>query len=169
MRLGNWLLLLVIAALLSTAVFPIAARPMFRPDLFAVLVVFVTPRARRDEVLQLCWLTGLLKDIISGGPLGATALLYLVMGLALVKARRIMNLRAAMPQVLSGFALAFATEAVLLAPAALGANRALLFGALKTLLSVSLITGVVTPLVIWFLDRLERWLGLRRRIVFGAG
>lgn len=168
MRLRNWLLLLLTATLLGTVVLPETLPPALRPDLFAMLAVFLMLRARRDQMLQFCWFTGFARDLASGGPLGAMALLYLLAAALLVHRQRLLNPRHPLPQALLAFCVAFFTEAVLLAPAALHAERALVTDALATLFIASLVTAALTPIATLVLDQFKQWLGLERWFVFGA-
>ena len=167
MRMINRLLFSLGIILLSTAVFPKLLPPAFRPDLFAVLVIFLVLRFRRDKLLQTCWCIGFAKDILSGGPLGAMALAYLIIAVILLPMQRILNTRRGVSLALFGFGVAFACELALLAPALVHANGVLVQDALFTLFLASLATAAVTPIGVALLDRLKRPLGLDRRIVFG--
>ena len=85
MRVGSWLLALAVVALLACGPLPRYIPPAWRPDIFVILVVFAALRAepgRDGDALALCWLTGLAKDLLSSGPVGQYALLYLAAGAA---------------------------------------------------------------------------------------
>ena len=165
----NWLILLLGAVLLSTAVFPVALPAPLRPDLFALLLIFLALRSRKDHLLQTCWLLGLLKDIVSGTHLGATALIYLLAAVALLRLRRVLNTRTLRARILLGFAVPLATELLLLAPALIHPNLTILSAIGNTLLPSALLTAALTPLALALLDPLRPRLGLRRRAVFGLG
>lgn len=167
MRFATWLILLLGIILLCTAVFPAVLPPLLRPDLFAILIIFLALRGRRDHILQTCWLIGLLKDIVSGAHLGAYALIYLLAALALLRLRRLLNTRTARAQILLGFAVPFTTEILLLAPALIHSRPLLISAALKTLIPAALITAGLTPIVLILLDHIKPQLGLHKRVVFG--
>ena len=167
MRLVTWLILLLGIILLCTAVFPAVLPPLLRPDLFAILLIFLALRGRRDLLLQTCWLIGLLKDIVSGTHLGAYALIYLLAALAILRLRRLLNTRTARARVLLGFAVPFAAEILLLAPAFIHRPPLFISAALKTLISSALVTAGLTPFAIVLLDRMRHPLGLHKRVVFG--
>jgi len=168
-RLGNWLLLLLAAALLTTAVLPVALSPRFRPDPFAVLLVFVGIRARRDEVLPVGWLTGLARDLAAGGHPGVQALTCLALAAAIFRLRRPVNTRHPIAQAAMGGGTVILMEAPFIARAGIGLPPALVTDALGTLLGAATITAVLTPPALWLLDRLNRWVRLGRRPAFGAG
>ena len=167
MRVAAWILLLLAFALLTTAIFPPLLPAALRPDLFALLILFLALRGRRDHFLQLCWLIGLFKDILSGAHLGATALLYLFAALALLRLRRFLNTHTIRARILLAFGVAFFPEAVLVAPGLVHLPLAGALVALKPLLFSALLTAALTPVVFLLLEPLRGPLGQRRRVVFG--
>jgi rod shape-determining protein MreD len=154
------LLVWFLTVLLCTTVFPVLLPPVFRPDLFAILLIFISLTARRDRVFRMAWLTGFLRDIVSGAPLGTTALLYLIASAILLRGRRSLDLHQPLPLVTAAFLIALSTELLTLPLYALPNT----YG---TLVLASLATGATTPIAIWLLDRIKGWLGLRQRPVFG--
>jgi rod shape-determining protein MreD len=115
MRTGSWLLALAIAALLACNLLPRCVPAGWRPDLFAVLVALVALRAepgRGSDTLALCWMTGLAKDLLSAGPVGQYALLYLAAGVALGRVRPALGARSAMAGAALTWVGALATEGV---------------------------------------------------------
>jgi rod shape-determining protein MreD len=169
MRIRNVLLLLLAAVLLATAVFPVVLPPALCPDVFACVVVFLGLRTRRGRVLQLCWATGMLRDVVFGSPLGSAGLVYLFAGLALWRVRRSLDMQRPPAVILAGALTMLLAELVALP---FGEILVLPFHALAAgllpLVLAALVTGAVTPAALWGLDHLKGWLGLRRRVVFGA-
>jgi rod shape-determining protein MreD len=160
MRSGSWLLALVIVALLACGPLPRYVPPGWRPDLFVILVAFVALRAqpgRASEALALCWMTGLAKDLLSAGPVGQYALLYLAAGAALARVRPALGARSAAAGAALAWAAAFATET--LASWAIGREGGRLWpaaGAFRGVLSASLLTACVAWACFRGLDRLLR-------------
>jgi len=167
MRVVAWILLLLVVALITTAVLPPLLPGALRPDLFALLIVFLALRGRRDQFLQLCWLIGLFKDVLTGAHLGTTALFYLLAAFALLRLRRFLNTHTVRARILLGFGVALLPEAALAAPALVHLPLSVALAALKPLLFSALITGALTPIVLLLLDPLRGRLGQRRLVVFG--
>ena len=168
MRIGNWLLVLLALTLLGTVVLAQLLPAELRPDLFAVALVFLCLRARRDRLMPTAWLTGLLKDVVMGSPLGASALLYLAFAMVILRIRRMLNTRRPGTRVILAFAIAFLGEGLLLLPAALRSEWGLIGDAVLKLTMVSAMTAGLAPLVVWVLDAGRGWLGMKRWMVFGV-
>ena len=158
MRFGSWLLALAVAALLACGPLPRHIPPEWRPDLFVILVAFAALRAppgHSAEALTLCWMTGLAKDLLSAGPLGQYALLYLAAGAAIARARPALGARSAAAGAALAWAAALLTEGV--AAWAVGREGGRLWpmsGAFRGVLSASLITACVAWPCFRCLDRL---------------
>jgi len=112
MRFGSWLLALLAIALLATVPVPRYAPPLWRPDFFVILAVFAALRAEGRTALPLCWLTGLAQDLLSAGPPGQYALLYLAAGAAMVRVRAMLDSRSALTTVTVVCAATVTTECV---------------------------------------------------------
>ena len=166
MRLHNWALVFIVFALAATVALPRYVSGQMRPDAFIIMIVFISVRATRKQALALCWATGLARDIISGGPLGAYALIYLASGFIIMRVRATTNLNMAPTRAVVGFLAAFLAE--WLHAAATGRCTGLwpTAGATNLLLSASLVTGIATALCAWILDRNGKWLGIRGRHSF---
>ncbi len=75
-----WLMLIFSVALCGVAATTVADRFRVagtRPDIFFAVAVCFAVFARRERALLAAWLLGLGKDLFSGGPLGAHALVFL--------------------------------------------------------------------------------------------
>jgi rod shape-determining protein MreD len=154
MRLGKWLLALLTAALLACVPLARHAPSPWRPDLFMILAAFAALRAEGADALALCWMTGLAKDLLSAGPPGEYALLYLAAGAAMVRVRAWMGARAAPTAAALVWAAAAATECV----AAWASARQGLWaapGAFGGVLSASLITACAALPLFPLLDRVR--------------
>ena len=166
MRVGSWLLVLAVVALLACGPLPRLIPPGWRPDLFVILVAFAAlrvPPERAADALALCWMTGLAKDLLSSGPVGQYALLYLASGAAIARIRPAVGARSAAAGAALAWATAFATESV--AAWALGREGGSLWpmpGAFRGVLSASLITACVAWPFFRCLDRLLRRKGKAR-------
>jgi len=169
MRLGKWFLLLLLFSLLGSVIIPRYVPESFRPDFFVMLTVFLALQAPRHELLQLCWCTGLAKDLLCGGPLGGYALLCLATGAVVMRFRFSSYARLLLGQIVLGFLAGFLAELAYVAVWSLHALEWPPAGTVGVLLSASLVTGILTPGCLRLLDRLRRWLGIRRRSVFGPG
>jgi rod shape-determining protein MreD len=166
MRVGSWLLALAVVALLACGPLPRHVSPVWRPDLFVILVAFAALRAppgRDDDALALCWMTGLAKDLLSSGPVGEYALLYLAAGAVIGRMRPAVDVRSAATGAGLAWAAAFTTECV--AAWAVGREGGRLWpmpGAFRGLLSASLVTACVAWPSFRCLDRLLRRKGKAR-------
>jgi rod shape-determining protein MreD len=168
MRVGSWLLALAVVALLACGPLPCHVASAWRPDLFVILVVYAALRtppglpagrvAGADaDTLAMCWMTGLAKDLLSSGPLGQYALLYLAAGAVIARMRPAVDARSAVSGAALAWAAAFATECV--AAWAVGRDGGRLWpmpGAFRGVLSASLVTACVAWLSFRVLDRLLR-------------
>jgi rod shape-determining protein MreD len=158
MRTGGWLLVLAVAALLACGPLPRWAASGWRPDLFVILAVFAVLRAppgRAAGALALCWMTGVAKDLLSAGPVGQYALLYLAAGTGIARVRPALGARSAAAGATLAWAAAFATESV--AAWAIGRDGGRLWpapGAFRGVLSASLVTACVAWPLFRCLDRL---------------
>jgi rod shape-determining protein MreD len=168
MRIGSWLLALTFAAFLACGPLPRCVPPGWRPDLFVILVAFAALRAppgRAAEALALCWMTGLAKDLLSAGPVGEYALLYLAAGAAIARVRPALGARSAAAGAALAWAAAFATESA--AAWAIGREGGRLWpmpGAFRGVLSASLVTACVAWPFFRCLDRLLRRKGKTGRL-----
>lgn len=169
MRWSKRLLALAAFALLGSVAIPRHVPEPFRPDVFAILLVFAAIRAPRREVFLLCWLTGLAKDLLAGGPPGGYALLYAAAAYAILRARRLANSNIAPVQGGLGFLAALGTESLYCAAACMQARTLPASGDLRTLLTTALLTGLLTPGCVWLLDRIAGRPGLQREYHFGSG
>ena len=160
MRLGGWFLALTVVVLLACGPLPRYLPPGWRPDLFVILVTFVALRAepgQAADALTLCWMTGLAKDLLSAGPVGEYALLYLAAGAAFLRVRPALGARSAAAGAALAWAAALFTECV--AAWAVGREGGRLWtmpGAFRGVLSASLVTACVAWPSFWCLDHLLR-------------
>ena len=167
MRLLNVFLVLLAVSLASSAVLPPRVPAFLRSDAFAILTAFLAVRAPRRRVMALCWLTGLARDALSGGSLGVYALLYLLAGAAILRIRSETENRPLLSYSPYAFAIALATETACLAVFSWRAGSWPAGGWRHPILMSSLMTALLTPPCAWLLNRLERWMGIRRQYRFG--
>jgi rod shape-determining protein MreD len=168
MRVGSWLLALAGVALLACGPLPRHVPPAWRPDLFVILVAFAALRAppgRDADALALCWMTGLAKDLLSSGPVGQYALLYLAAGAVIGRMRLALDARSAASGAALAWAAAFTTECVAAWAAGRGGGRLWpMPGAFRGVLSASLVTACVAWPFFRCLDRLLRRKGKPRSL-----
>ena len=169
MRRSSWLLALAVLAVLGSVAVPRHIPEVFRPDLFLLLVVFSASRAPRQRAPALCWLIGLAKDLLSAGPLGGYALLYLAAGFAILRVRQSANTRVFLVQALTAFLAAFATEGLHFLMVSVGEGFAIASGDVRTLFMSSLFTALLAPLCFWSLERFTMRRGPGREYRFGTG
>jgi len=156
MRPANWLLALAGISLFGSVALPRYVPAPLRPDLFAVLTVFVALRARPEQALALGWFAGLASDLLSGGALGGAALGHLFAAAAILRMRRLVDPRAALTQVMVGIL------AGLLAGAGHAMGTAIAAGVVPSpgvLLGSALATGLATPICVAGLRRTAAWTG----------
>ena len=165
MRLSGLMILLAAAILAASILLPRYAPGWMGVDVFAFLLVFLAIRAPTEETLPLCWFTGLVRDLLSGGPLGGYALLYLLAGVVLLRVRAATDTRMFLTRAALVFSVALVTDAVWLAKS----QGVLAFWRVAGLsLRMALMTGAMAPVVLWLLDRFAKRLGIRRGYVFGT-
>ena len=168
MRVGSWLVVLVVVALLACGPLPRHVSPAWRPDLFVILVAYAAlrvPPGQDADALALCWMTGLAKDLLSAGPAGQYALLYLAAGAVIGRMRPALDARSAASGAALAWAAAFTTECV--AAWAAGREGGRLWpsaGAFRGVLSASLVTACVAWPFFRCLDRLLRRKGKPRSL-----
>ena len=155
MRAGRWLMALAGVSLLGSVALPRWLPEAARPDLFIILVLFPALWIEPRLALPFCWLTGLARDLLSAGPLGEYALIYLLAGLALLPVRRFAGPRQPLANVGLGFLAAFATGWASVGMNWLWAGLSPAPGAARTLALSSLVTAAVTPFCLALLDRLK--------------
>jgi len=163
MRWAIWAPLLV-AALLAQAG-PLARHlpPELRPDPVLLLALFAAARAEPAEALGFCWLAGLGRDLLSAGPLGEYALLYLAAGLGVTQLRRLLDARLPVVQAASAFLAYSFVEGICLGTTLLACGNRQLASHVGELISGALVTAAAAPLLCWGLGFLARPLGLNRR------
>jgi rod shape-determining protein MreD len=168
MRVGSWLLVLAVVALLACGPLPRYIPPAWRPDLFVILVAFAAlrvPPGRDADALALCWMTGLAKDLFSAGPVGQYALLYLAAGALIARMRPALDSRSAASGAAMAWAAALTTECI--AAWAVGREGGRLWpmpGAFHGVLTATLITACVAWPFFRCLDRLLRRKGKAGRL-----
>jgi len=164
-----WSSLFLVAALLATSALPVVLPVRWRPDPFAILLVFASLHARREDLVRASWVIGLARDLAAGGPVGYGALLYLVAGAAISAVRGTLNVRHPLVSAIMACCVVGFTEAVPAVPAGLGMPLPAVREAFRGVAAVATVTALVTPPILWALDRLSRWLGFGRRPAFQGG
>ena len=169
MRRLTWALLL--AACLLAQAGPLARHlpPEVRPDPVLLLAIFAAARAEPAEALGFCWAAGLARDLLSAGPLGQYALLYLAVGMGMAQLRKLIDARLAIVQAASAFLAYSFVEGMGLAITALALGNREIVSNAGALISGALVTAAVAPLACWGLGLLQKPLGLKRRRWAGAG
>jgi len=160
----RFLLLLFLLALPAASLLPKWVASPYRPDFFALLLLLAVLRARPEKVLPLAWGVGLAKDLLSAGPLGEYALLYLLAGYILLQLRRILSVRLAVIRAGLAFGTVLATESAYLlthvflqsrvghTPA--GADGILpLASEFRVVLLSALVTAILSPLLLYWMEQ----------------
>jgi len=169
MKIFRVFFVLVIVALASTVAVPALVEGAWRPDLFAIMLVYAALRAPKREALGWAWAVGLARDMSAGGSFGVHALLCLVAAFVIVHARTETEnrlLASYVPWVAAVAAVLGAADCTLMAargcaPALGAAARGIALSATATML--------LSLPCMWLLNRLNAWLGIRRRYRFGSG
>jgi len=154
--------------MLATVVLPLSVSAAYRPDMFVVALVFLALRTTRRNALAICWLTGLVADVVSAGPLGLYALLYLAAGMVILRLRTETERRPAVSYVPYAFGAALATRILyrfITSPGLLGGFSGR-HGII--LLTSAVATAVAMAPCAWLLARLDKRLGIRREYHFGS-
>ena len=162
-------LLLGVVALAATVAPPALVEGAWRPDLFAILLVYAALRAPKRAALAWAWAVGLARDVSAGGSFGVHASLALVAAFVIVHVRTEIENRplvSYVPWVALAAAISGAADWTLMiangyAPALAAAARGIALCVIAT-------TLLSFPCM-WLLNRLNAWLGIRRRYRFGSG
>ena len=153
MRFWPWFLLLIAAALVSGALLTRWLPPGLRPDLLLLMALYAGLRAPRPDALRAAWVAGLLKDLLSAGPLGLYALLYLGVAFAVGRLVEWLSARSALVQGVTAFAAFLLTEGVALLALAVRANL-WPSGAVGEWFTGALVTAAAAPFFVRIADRL---------------
>lgn len=154
----------LLAALLETSVLPELTIAGFKPDLVLVLTVVVAMVVGFDDALVWAVVGGLLVDILSGRPLGATCLgLLLAAGLASVMGRMMGTPRVLTVSLLT-FALALFFQAVQSAILAVTAGVGLGPLPIETFVLIAALDTVLAGLAVLAIRALYRRFGAVERI-----
>ena len=163
MRVLNWAILLLLTALLAWTALPRYVSAGLRPDLILILVIFTALSGPPEDALVLSWFAGLIKDVLTIGPLGEYSLLYLLLAAGLLRLKTMFDTRAAVSRLLIGAAACFVCEGLY------GVTEGLRTGfwpdavSRSIWISSAIVTGAATPLLCRPLDRIGGWLGMERR------
>jgi len=168
MRTFKLILALVLFSLAGSVVLPVCVPEVLRPEFFVILVVFVAVRAQRRQALGICWCIGLAKDLLSSGPPGGYALLYLIAATAIVRIRSEAETRSVVTYAPYAFVASLATETVYLLAVSVRSGTWLIGGSLRVLLTSSLATAILMLPCAWALSRFVGRTGLRRRYHLGS-
>lgn len=163
MRRLIWALLLIACLLAQSGPLARHLPPQVRPDPVLLLAMFAAARMESAEGIGFCWAAGLGRDLLSAGPLGQYALLYLLAAMGMAQLRKVIDVRLAAVQASYAFlAYSFAEGTCIATTALTSGNRAVLSHA-GELVSGALVTAAAAPLACWLLGMLHRPLGLNRR------
>lgn len=162
MRRLTWAILLIACLLAQTGPLARHLPPQVRPQPVLLLALFAALRTEPYEALAICWLAGLACDLLSAGPLGQYALLYLVAGAGAAQLRRLVDGRRPLVQAASAFlAYSFVEGIALVATALVLGNPAILSNTAE-LFSGALVTAAAAPLACWLFGLFRKPLGLQR-------
>ena len=162
------ILILGVVSILATVVLPPVVLAAFRPDLFVVAMVFLALRSTRRGVLPVCWLTGLVADLVSAGPMGAYGLLYLASGMVILRIRAETEKRPAVSYVPYALGAAFAIRALYRLVSSPGLTGGFSGGHGAILITSSVATAIAMAPCAWALARLDKRLGIQRGYHFGS-
>ncbi len=85
----KWLLPgLVVCATAQSALLGAVSGSFVRPDLFLLLLLFLSPRLSPEAATVQGFLVGLCQDALSGGPLGLRAFIYSLLGFVAARLSR---------------------------------------------------------------------------------
>lgn len=155
-RLAGWAAVLLAAELTLLERWSVRGA---RPEALLALACFAALFAKEpNQGLLACWIIGMLKDVVSAGPLGLHALLFVGAGWVVLQVRQVLFPESPLTQLAVAFIAACWVNAVAAAVVALGAGAIpLKVVVLKTLLSAAL-TAVFAPVLALVL------LGFRRSL-----
>ena len=156
-------------ALMASAVLPMFLSEAWQPDVFALVMVFAALRAPRREALSYAWVIGLIRDAVSGGPLGAYALAYLVASACILRMRAETENRLLITYAPHAFAVALATGGLHASSVSMRVGAVAAWQGFRVVVVVAMISAVAMVPTAWILGRLSRWLGWRGRYRFGMG
>ena len=163
MRLFRWFIVLLLAALAGSTLLPRWLPPEMRPDMFLMMALFAAMRAERHEAPALAWAAGLAKDLLSAGPLGEYALLYLLLGVLVLWLRGFMDTYVPLTQAILGGAAFALTEGAYGLLLCLARSGSLQTGTAAMLLTASIVNAIAAVLFMRLMDSREKWLGTKRR------
>lgn len=111
-RLALWLIVLAVAV---TSIAPFAAISGMAPDMFLLFVVVISLKGRKERALTTAWITGLAKDLLSEGPLGLYAALFVAAAWALLNVRSFLSVDMLKVQMFLGAMAAFSVNLLYIA------------------------------------------------------
>lgn len=131
------------------------------PDLVLAVAIFLALVAPTYPALYAAWGLGLARDMTSGGPLGAWALLFLLAAAGVILCRRHFYIEKAPARLAVSVLAAVAVNAAYLAAEGATSGRRVPLGAgALQVLGRSLYTGAAAAVVAWLLGHWRRRLGL---------
>lgn len=151
MRIWRFMAALLMLALLASTLVPKYLEGLPRPDFFALMLLYAAARAESEDLLPLCWGVGLFKDILSAGPLGLYALVYLGAGFLIARTRATLDMKVALTQTGMAFALAWTTEFI--CAWALAGTLIPPWYLVEPLFFNAILTAALAPLLFALLDR----------------
>ncbi len=166
MRWATFGLVLYVVMVLHTAAAPFVAVNGIRPNLLAILAVYVALAARSQDALLACWVVGMATDLCSQsyrghGNVGVNALALGLVGLGIVKVREYTFRDSVVTH------LVFTFGATLLLSMAVGAHLCWVrddwdpFGrAVAASIYAAIYTGVLAPYGHWCLHKLRGLMGI---------
>lgn len=143
-------LVLLLLALPIPALLPRALPPGWRPDCFAFLFLLAALCSRSEEALPLVWGVGLAKDLLSAGPLGQYALMYMAAGYVLLRVRDVLTVRTIPVRAALAFLMVLLTESISTLLNAGFHPRPI---EMQQVLLGAVVTAVLAPLILRYLER----------------
>lgn len=150
MKRSRYILLALLMAMPAASLMPGWVAYGFCPDIFALLMLLAVFRASAEKALPLAWGVGLLKDLMSAGPLGEYSVMYLAVGFVLIKIRSVLSVRLAMVQALLAFLTVLLTESIYLLT--LTSFRPL-GSEFKLVLTSSIVTAILSPALLHWMEQ----------------
>ena len=150
-------LLVAALAVLEIAVTPRIGVRGARPECLLMLVLYVGLWGRADLALGVAWSAGFAKDLWSVGPLGAHALLFVGIALALLAVRHYLFLERPFTQVLLALTAHVTCGLGYGMLLAVRQPHAGLRGGGTTVLLGAAYTAALTPIALMLLRRTRKW------------
>jgi rod shape-determining protein MreD len=139
-----------------------------RPDLAFIYVFFLALNTAPDQGFIAFWIVGLMKDMFSGGPLGAYALIYAACGYQVSGLTQKLFKETPLIQISVALPAAAGVNAVYLAGMIFAYPDLPLSSVVKRAFICVIYTTALTPPLLFFMSKMKALLGIRPPSPLGA-